>query len=222
MATASPMARAAVVLVVGARFMGQASSGTLMSRTISLCRASVERGLPVMSTMGTPMRLSGGRMASISSVSPELESATTTSPRATMPRSPCTPSAGCRKWAGVPVEASVAAIFRAMMPDLPMPVTITRPAQRCSSVDGPVERRVELADQSEDPLGLQPQHALGNPPGRGWPGAAGPGWLTGAAPGGWRGSRRGASADRRCAACWGRRTGVARRARCGRGPRASP
>src|SRR5829696_7269417 len=38
-------------------------------------------------------------------------------------------SAGCRKKAGVPVLASVAAILRQMMPDLPMPVTITRPLQ---------------------------------------------------------------------------------------------
>src|SRR5262249_52806338 len=38
-------------------------------------------------------------------------------------------SAGCRKNAGVPVLESVAAIFRQMMPDLPIPVTITRPRQ---------------------------------------------------------------------------------------------
>src|SRR5438477_3895470 len=45
------------------------------------------------------------------------------------PRSPCRASAGCRKIAAVPVLVSVAAILRAMRPDLPMPVTITRPAQ---------------------------------------------------------------------------------------------
>src|SRR4051812_41686696 len=38
-------------------------------------------------------------------------------------------SAGCRKKAGVPMLDSVAAILRQMMPDLPMPVTITRPRQ---------------------------------------------------------------------------------------------
>ena len=43
------------------------------------------------------------------------------------PRSPCVASAGCRKNADVPVLASVAAILRQMMPDLPMPVTMTRP-----------------------------------------------------------------------------------------------
>src|SRR4051794_10326082 len=38
-------------------------------------------------------------------------------------------SAGCRKNAAVPVLVSVAAIFRQMRPDLPMPVTMTRPRQ---------------------------------------------------------------------------------------------
>ena len=38
-------------------------------------------------------------------------------------------SAGCRKKAGVPVLDRVAAILRQMMPDLPIPVTITRPVQ---------------------------------------------------------------------------------------------
>ena len=42
-------------------------------------------------------------------------------------------SAGWRKKAGVPVLESVAAIFRQMMPDLPMPVTMTRPRQSSSS-----------------------------------------------------------------------------------------
>src|SRR5580765_5306053 len=42
-------------------------------------------------------------------------------------------SAGCMKWAGVPVLDSVAAIFWQMMPDLPMPVMMTRPRQLRSS-----------------------------------------------------------------------------------------
>ena len=49
-------------------------------------------------------------------------------PRAVIiPRSPWLASAGCTNSAGVPVEASVAAILRATCPDLPMPETITRP-----------------------------------------------------------------------------------------------
>jgi hypothetical protein len=44
-----------------------------------------------------------------------------------MPRSPWLASAGWTKWAGVPVEARVAAILRLTWPDFPMPDTITRP-----------------------------------------------------------------------------------------------
>src|SRR3954466_10360749 len=44
-----------------------------------------------------------------------------------MPRSPWAASAVCTKKAGVPVEANVAAILRPIWPDLPSPVTMTRP-----------------------------------------------------------------------------------------------
>src|SRR5210317_561268 len=44
-----------------------------------------------------------------------------------MPRSPWLASAGCIKKAGVPVDASVAAILLLTCPDLPMPVTTIRP-----------------------------------------------------------------------------------------------
>lgn len=64
-----------------------------------------------------------------SSVWPWCEKAIATSSAVTMPRSPWTASAGLRKNAGVPVEASVAATLRAMWPALPMPVTTTRPLQ---------------------------------------------------------------------------------------------
>ena len=97
MASASPMASAAVVLEVGARFMGQASSVTPTSTTTSAWRASVEAGVPVRRISGMPSRLIAGSTASTSSVSPEFDSASTTSSRATMPMSPCTPSAGWRK-----------------------------------------------------------------------------------------------------------------------------
>src|SRR5665811_440115 len=46
---------------------------------------------------------------------------------AIMPRSPWLASPGCTNSAGVPVEAKVEAILRPTWPDLPMPVTITRP-----------------------------------------------------------------------------------------------
>ena len=49
-----------------------------------------------------------------------------------MPRSPWLASAGCRKNAGVPVLASVAAILPPTWPDLPIPETTTRPVQASS------------------------------------------------------------------------------------------
>src|SRR5438046_10271439 len=44
-----------------------------------------------------------------------------------MPRSPCSESTGWRNIAGVPVDVNVAAILRAISPDLPTPETMTRP-----------------------------------------------------------------------------------------------
>jgi hypothetical protein len=70
-----------------------------------------------------------GRMAASSSLSPLLDSASTTSCAVTMPRSPWLASAGCTKSAGVPVLARVAAILRPTCPLLPMPITTTRPWQ---------------------------------------------------------------------------------------------
>src|SRR5438093_4582407 len=107
--------------------------------------------MPVRRMSGMPSRLIVGSTASTSSVSPELESAITTSPRATMPMSPCTPSAGWRKYAGVPVLASVAAIFRPTSPDLPMPVTITRPAQPCISSTAMMKRSSRREQSSRMP-----------------------------------------------------------------------
>ena len=46
-----------------------------------------------------------------------------------MPKSPCSPSDGCTKTEGVPVDASVAMIFRPIKPDFPTPSTTTRPLQ---------------------------------------------------------------------------------------------
>ena len=62
-----------------------------------------------------------------SALSPDHETAMTTSPFCTMPRSPWLASVAWTKNAGRPVEAKVAAILRPTWPDLPRPVTITRP-----------------------------------------------------------------------------------------------
>ncbi len=59
-----------------------------------------------------------------------------------LPRSPCIASAGWRKWLGVPVEARVALIFCAIIPDLPMPETMTLPLQLAM-------RSIEWSNESE-------------------------------------------------------------------------
>src|SRR5258707_2934253 len=66
-------------------------------------------------------------MSVSSSLSPEFDRARIASSPPIMPRSPWLASAGWTNCAGVPVEASVAAILRATWPLLPMPVTISRP-----------------------------------------------------------------------------------------------
>ncbi len=95
-----------------------------------------------MAATRTPWRLSTGSRSVISWLSPLLDRASTKSLPRTMPRSPWLASAGCTKKAGVPVEASVAAILCPTWPLLPMPMTMTRPrsakmacttATKCSS-----------------------------------------------------------------------------------------
>jgi hypothetical protein len=99
MASASPTAMAAVMLEVGVRFMGQASSRTLTSSTTHW-RASVDWGFAGHQDDGNSQPLESRDMASISSVS-RFDSASTTSPR-DHPGSPCTPrldgesKRGCR------------------------------------------------------------------------------------------------------------------------------
>src|SRR3989442_15384672 len=56
-----------------------------------------------------------------------------TSSLPTSPRSPCSESTGWRNDAGLPVEVRVAAILRAISPDLPTPETISRPLACWSS-----------------------------------------------------------------------------------------
>src|SRR5882762_336255 len=144
-ANASPRASMVVVEAVGARPREQASLSTEQSRATFAASARVESlwdvaraplpdgpleiKSPVKLIRGTCRRLMVASSRRISSVSPLADRASTTSPRTTMPRSPCTASTGCMNRAGVPIELRVAAILRAMMPLLPMPVTTTRPRQ---------------------------------------------------------------------------------------------
>ena len=150
MARASPRARAAVVLAVGTRFRGHASARTPQSRATSALRARVDPGAPVRQTSRAPTRRMVSIRRRISFVSPLCDRATTTSSSCTTPRSPWTASAGCRKNAGVPVLARVAAILRLMIPDLPMPVTMTRPAQASS-------RRTAASKPVVEPVRERPQ-----------------------------------------------------------------
>ena len=129
MASASPITSAAVVLEVGARFSGHASSATETKRCASDARPSVEFASPVMLINGVPRRWIRGSSKTISAEVPLFDKARTTSLDVSMPRSPCEASAGCMKNAGVPVDASVAAILLPICPDLPIPVTTIRPSQ---------------------------------------------------------------------------------------------
>jgi hypothetical protein len=87
-ASASPIASAAVVLAVGTRFIGQASSATLQSRATSAAPASDDAGLPVIAISLAPNRRMVSSRWSSSPVSPLYDSATTTSSAWMTPRSP--------------------------------------------------------------------------------------------------------------------------------------
>ena len=149
-----------MVLAVGARFIGQASLSTAASRWTSDSRASVDCARPVIAITFAPRRLMSGRMRRISSDSPELEMAITTSPEAIIPRSPWLASPGCMKKAGVPVEARVEAILPPTWPDLPMPVTTTRPARGEDRVDRGDEGLAEAAHERENGARLDLEHFL--------------------------------------------------------------
>ena len=64
-----------MVLAVGARPIGHASSATLTSSTTSAARARVDAVSPVSAISGSSMRLMSGSRRTISSVSPLLDSA---------------------------------------------------------------------------------------------------------------------------------------------------
>ena len=73
-----------------------------------------------------------------------------------MPRSPWLASPGWTKKAGVPVEAKVAAILRATWPDLPMPVTISRPFDRAISSTAATKGVREPAADRRDSAAMPP------------------------------------------------------------------
>ena len=134
MASASPNASITVVLEVGARFSGHASCSMFTSRSRCAFCASVDFGSPHTAMILTWNRVMAGRIRSSSSVSPLALKASTTSPSAIMPRSPCKAFEESRTTAGDPVLVRVAAIFAPMCPDFPTPTTTTFPRASAASL----------------------------------------------------------------------------------------
>jgi hypothetical protein len=126
-ASASPSAMVSVVEVVGATPTAQASRAAGRISPTSEASISAERGRLATPISGIANRRVWPMTSCNSCDSPEFEITSATSPCVIMPRSPWLASEGCTKKAGVPVEASVAAILRPTWPDLPMPLTTTRP-----------------------------------------------------------------------------------------------
>ena len=87
-ARASPIASCAIVELVGARFIGQASFSTRTFRWQVEYFASSDWGLPLMPMIGICMWSTIGINLSSSSVCPEFEMASTTSSVVITPRSP--------------------------------------------------------------------------------------------------------------------------------------
>ena len=102
----------AVVLEVGAKPKGQASSAEPNVNAISAFCGIGPLSSRLIVINGTPKCLISGINIMISSLLPEFEIAIRTSPRTSIPKSPCPASPGCMKKDGVPVEANVAAILR--------------------------------------------------------------------------------------------------------------
>ena len=167
-ASASPSAICMVVEVVGARPIGQASAAAGSVSATSAASASVDPARAVIATSGRPKRRECATRSASSAVSPELDRASTASPGTIMPRSPCEASAGWTNRAGVPVEASVAAILRATWPDLPMPDTTTRPVAARQQVDRAGEAAVQPGGERLQAGRLGVQHRAGDIDGRSW------------------------------------------------------
>ena len=145
---ASPRARMAVVLAEGVSPSGHGSTMAPTLRTTSLLRATGERGWPVTAMSGWAVSGRARSMVSRTSrVLPLLENVTNTSFCASRPRSPCAASPGWRKQAGVPVEDNVVAIFMAMMPTLPMPLSTTLPVQASSRSTARTKSRVSRIER---------------------------------------------------------------------------
>jgi len=180
------------------------------------------RGFPVRRTSGDTEPLQGRQDSrGPSSVSPRSSRrASTTSPRATTPRSPWTPLGGMQEGTrgACPSTPASRRSLRPMSPDLPMPVHDHRgpPPSGGSRVDRSIKPLVQFRNETQDRLGFEPEHTRFREPAEGS--------RSGLTPGGRRRWRRAPWRSRgqvrRCAAMFGpseRRAG--RRAAFGRGPR---
>ena len=76
----------------------------------------------------------------------------------TTPRSPCRLSIGCSQVAGVPVEVSVAAIFRAMSPDLPMPDDDDAARAMLEQLDRRERTVIRAHRRGPERVGLEAEH----------------------------------------------------------------
>ena len=108
---------------------------------------------PVIATTSTPRAPTTSANRTTSAVLPDFEIASRRSSAPTMPLSPCRASAAWTNSAGVPVLARVAASFAPTRPDLPSPVTTTRPrtaSRRSSAGRAPSKRAAADLDLAHD------------------------------------------------------------------------
>ena len=126
-ANASPKASVRVVEVVGAIPITQASGAAGKVKRYCAARINVLSSRPDMPIIGIENRATWATISPNSAVSPEFEIKITKSSGVIIPKSPWLASAGWTKAEGVPVEARVELILRAICPDFPIPDKITRP-----------------------------------------------------------------------------------------------
>ena len=125
--SASPMANATEVLVVGAKFNGHDSLSTELSKKASQIVFKDEFLLPIIPIKSIPLFFRWGAISSISRVSPLFDIIKARSFESAIPKSPCNASNGFKYRDVRPNEEKVAAIFLATIPLLPTPVVINLP-----------------------------------------------------------------------------------------------
>ena len=160
-ASASPIASAAAVEAVGARFSEHASSFTAMSSTMSLADASVERGCAVSVMRGMPRRFTASSSSISSSVSPLEEIAS----KHVAGRQHA--EIAVQRFGGVQEQRRRAGArkgcgdFAADQPGLAKSGDDDASFARVQKLDGLFEALVETVDQACNGVGFDLQDALG-------------------------------------------------------------